>query len=243
MTQYDAIGRSYERLKREMPLARFPERSTFEHLTVSCRGKDVLDLACGTGWYTRKLLRAGAAGVTGADISAEMVDVARRIEQAEPLGARYLRSDARKLGTVGRFDVVTAVWLLCYAETRADLAAMAGTAFDNLDDGGVYLGIEMNPCFDWHGEPATRYGLTHVAESTCDGGKRLAVTAHVDPPISFNATFWEAGPIVRAFLDTGFRSVEFVAPVLGADGVAEFGEEFWAGFRSNPTILGIRAVK
>jgi toxoflavin synthase len=147
------------------------------------------------------------------------------------------------LGRVGRHDFVTAVWLLCYAETEADLRAMAATAHDNLDDGGAYLGIEMNPCFDWHAEPATRYGLTHTSLSTFDGGRRLKVTAHVDPPISFNATYWTAGPIVKALLDTGFRSVELVAPALPADGVEEFGDAFWAGFLSNPTILGIRAVK
>ncbi|GGS30128.1 class I SAM-dependent methyltransferase [Actinokineospora fastidiosa] len=238
-TQYDDIGHSYERVKREMPLARGPERATFEDLIAGCAGKSVLDLACGTGWYSRLTRRAGAAAVTGADISAEMVGAAESAEAADPLGNRYLCADARHLGAVGEFDLVTAVWLLCYARDRADLTAMARTAYDNLAPGGEYVGVEMNPRFDWSGPPATAYGLTHRPDADFAGGKDLTVTLHVDPPVTFQACFWTEEPIRTAFADAGFRHVEFRPATLPADA----GDAFWDDFRRNPTIVGIRAVK
>lgn len=238
-TQYDDIGESYERLKHEMPLARGPERATVESLTRGVAGKRVLDLACGTGWYSRALARAGAASVLGMDISAEMVAVAQHAEDRTPLGVRYGVGDARLLGVVGRFHVVNAVWLLCYARSAIDLAAMARTIHDNLAPGGVYTGLEMNPRFDWDGPPATRYGLTHRADADFPGGKDLTVTAHVDPPISFQATFWQEAPILSAFRSAGFRSTRIVPAVLPA----EPGDPFWDDFRANPTIVGIRAIK
>jgi SAM-dependent methyltransferase len=242
-TQYDAIGQSYERLKKQMPLARFPEQATLARLAARTGGADVLDLACGTGWYSRALASGGARSVHGVDISAEMVASARRTEAAEPRGITFTCADARSAGVLGEFDVVSAVWLLCYAESQADLTAMARTAYGNLRDGGEYIGIEMNPAFDWRREPATKYGLTHRALEEFDGGKRLEVTAHVEPEISFKAVFWTASPIVRAFLDAGFRSVEFAAPEVPEAAVAEFGADFWAEFLANPTILGLRARK
>jgi SAM-dependent methyltransferase len=238
-TQYDAIGQSYERVKLGMPLARGPERATVEALTAECAGRTVLDLACGTGWYSRLIRRAGASAVTGVDISAEMVGAAEHAEAAEPLGNRYLVSDARLLGTVGQFDAVTAVWLLCYARNADDLEAMARTAYQNLVPGGAYLGVEMNPRFDWGGPPATKYGLTHQPDAEFTGGKELTVTAHVDPPISFQAYFWEEAPIVASFRRAGFRQVDVVPAVLPA----EPGDAFWDDFRANPTIVGIRATK
>jgi toxoflavin synthase len=238
-TQYDDIGSSYERLKHEMPLALGPERATVEALTSDVTGRSVLDLACGTGWYSRVLARSGAASVVGVDISAEMVDVAERIETGGPLGIRYEVGDATKLGVVGRFDRVNAVWLLCYARDRHDLAAMAGAIHRNLAPGGVYTGLEMNPRFDWQGPPATKYGLTHRPDAEFAGGKRLTVTAHVDPPISFQAYFWAEQPIVDAFREAGFRTVDIVPAVLPA----EPGDTFWDDFRRNPTIVGIRAVR
>jgi toxoflavin synthase len=237
-TQYDEIGRSYERLKHEMPLARGPERATVETLTSEVAGRSVLDLACGTGWYSRLIARAGAASVLGVDISAEMVAAAEHDEDAA-LGIRYQVGDARLLGVVGRFDQVNAVWLLCYARDWLDLADMARTSYDNLAPGGVYTGLEMNPRFDWRGPMATKYGLTHRPDAEFPGGKELMVTAHVDPPISFQAYFWEEEPIVAAFREAGFRSVRLVPAVLEA----ERDDVFWDDFRDNPIITGIRAVK
>lgn len=238
-TQYDDIGQSYERLKHHMPLARGPERATVESLTGAVAGRSVLDLACGTGWYSRTLARAGAGSVLGVDISAEMVAAAERAEAREPLGVRYEVRDARRLGVLGRFDMVTAVWLLCYARDRADLAAMARGIYDNLVPGGVYAGLEMNPHFDWSGPPATKYGLTHRPGREFPGGKELQVTAHVDPPISFQAYHWEEEPIVAALREAGFRSVRILPAVLPADR----DDAFWDDFRANPTIVGIRAVR
>lgn len=229
-TQYDAIGGKYERVKTEMLLARFPERATFEALTTDCAGKDVLDLACGTGWYSRILKQAGAKSVVGVDISAEMVAVAAQLEPAN----RYVTADARELGAVGEFDLVTAVWLLCYARNTDDLTAMARTAYENLKPGGEYVGIEMNPWFDWDGPPATKYGLTH--EPDLPGGEDLTVTIHLDPPITFRACHWRAEPITNAFRAAGFAKVGFVP-------ATEPAEPFWDEFRANPTFSGIRAVK
>ncbi|MBE1461992.1 hypothetical protein [Kibdelosporangium phytohabitans] len=125
---------------------------------------------------------------------------------------------------------------MCYARTFDDLAAMARTAYDNLRPGGEYVGVEMNPRFDWQGPPATEYGLTHRPGARFPGGRELMVTLHVDPPITFRACHWEAEPIVDAFHAAGFTSAGFV-PAVGPGG------EFWADFRQNPTVTAIRAVK
>lgn len=241
-TQYDGIGHSYERLKTGMALARYPERATFDALAGRPRGRRVLDLASGTGWYSRRLRAAGAV-VTGVDVSSAMVAAARAAEPPGPGAVRYVRAAAQDVALEpAGFDLVTAVWLLCYAEDRAQLRAMATAARRHLGPGGTYVGVEMNPAFDWSGPPATAYGLTHTTEGVFDGGRALAVVAHVDPPVSFRATFWEAGPIVEAFRSAGFRSVELVAPVLPAEAVEDRGAAFWADFRANPTICGIRAT-
>lgn len=55
-------------------------RFTLEHV----RGKRVLDAGCGVGWGTKLLLEAGAAEVTGLDISEEAIeDGRRRVPEAQ----------------------------------------------------------------------------------------------------------------------------------------------------------------
>jgi 2-polyprenyl-3-methyl-5-hydroxy-6-metoxy-1,4-benzoquinol methylase len=83
--------------------------ATTLRLAGDIRGAAVLDLACGQGIATRALARGGAAIVTGVDVTAEMIEAARRYESAEPLGIRYLIDDAQALTTLraGSFDIVT----------------------------------------------------------------------------------------------------------------------------------------
>jgi 2-polyprenyl-3-methyl-5-hydroxy-6-metoxy-1,4-benzoquinol methylase len=72
------------------------------------KGKQVLDLSCGEGYNTRILTRRGAK-VFGVDFSAEMIELAKRVEKKERLGINYRVSDAADLKDFenGRFDVVT----------------------------------------------------------------------------------------------------------------------------------------
>jgi lipopolysaccharide exporter len=63
------------------------------------RGKTVLDVACGTGYGTRRLAQAGAAHVTGIDVSEEAVDFARRSHSAPNVAFR--------VGDVTRLDVAS----------------------------------------------------------------------------------------------------------------------------------------
>ncbi|EXJ93512.1 hypothetical protein A1O1_01904 [Capronia coronata CBS 617.96] len=104
-TQYDAIGLSYESLKR-LPAAQLERenlRATIEPLLSLKKAHDdnspdvpagdgdgdgvtVLDLACGTGYYSRLLLEWGAARVVGVDISEKMVDAAREQSKSRVQG-------------------------------------------------------------------------------------------------------------------------------------------------------------
>ena len=59
MAEYDAIAEQYRDSKR-LPFREVIERRTLFELLGDIRGKTVLDLACGDGFYTRLLKQAGA---------------------------------------------------------------------------------------------------------------------------------------------------------------------------------------
>jgi len=86
--QYDHIGSKYDEYAQTAPLKR-AESYTFFRLVGELAGQRVLDLACGFGFYTRRLRQRGATQVLGVDISPEMIRLARQQEQTEPLGITY----------------------------------------------------------------------------------------------------------------------------------------------------------
>lgn len=94
--QYDHIGASCETAKL-LPIVRYCERPSFSHLLADVRGRAVLDVACGTGFYARECVRLGAQRVVGVDVSSEMIAVARRAEEQDKLGIKYHVYDARAM--------------------------------------------------------------------------------------------------------------------------------------------------
>nr|VFK22399.1 MAG: Methyltransferase domain-containing protein [Candidatus Kentron sp. LPFa]VFK35320.1 MAG: Methyltransferase domain-containing protein [Candidatus Kentron sp. LPFa] len=108
-------------------------------------GKSILDLACGEGYYTRKLKQREATRVLGVDISEKMIELARQDETKEPLGIEYIIRDARELGEIGKFDMVVAAYLLNYAQTKEQLLEMCQSIYTNLKPGGRFVTLNNNP--------------------------------------------------------------------------------------------------
>ncbi|KAM3541858.1 hypothetical protein ARSEF1564_005226 [Beauveria bassiana] len=160
MAQYDAIATKYDAIKTTAFNA--VERHSFgtcvKPFLEPPRTKNVLDLACGTGFYSFCLLEWGARSLTGVDVSQVMVDAAAmRLQGSEhATRAKFIQGDglAPKLFPAGNgeregsFDVVTGAWFLNYASNADELRAMFDTIALNLKSGGVFVGICMHPTND-----------------------------------------------------------------------------------------------
>ena len=69
-------------------------------------GERILDLACGSGRHSIELARRGFE-VVGADISAELIEIANRDAAAEPdLQVSFVEADLRELNFDAAFDLV-----------------------------------------------------------------------------------------------------------------------------------------
>lgn len=86
----------------------------------------LLDVGCGTGWFTRRFADGRGWHVTGLDIDAARLEFAR----AQGRNAGYLRGDARALPFADAgFDRVVSVTALCFVDDwRGALAEMARVA-------------------------------------------------------------------------------------------------------------------
>jgi SAM-dependent methyltransferase len=68
-------------------------------------GERILDLACGSGRHSLALVRHGFS-VVGADISPDLIEIARRDAAAEGLEATFIEGDLRELEFEAEFDIV-----------------------------------------------------------------------------------------------------------------------------------------
>src|SRR5262245_17528477 len=82
-TNYDPIAEQYKRSKQQ-PWRTYIECFTLMKLIGDPHGLSVLDVACGEGFYTRRVRERGAARVTGMDLSHKMLDRARQQDAQNP---------------------------------------------------------------------------------------------------------------------------------------------------------------
>ncbi|WP_116247016.1 class I SAM-dependent methyltransferase [Nocardiopsis sp. FIRDI 009] len=239
--QYDEIGEAFEGFK-ALPLAHYAEVPSFLALVGDVRGKSVLDLASGTGFYSREFRRRGATRVLGVDISTEMVAVARELEERDPLGVRYEVGDVSELRPLDRrFDVALAVQLLNYAEDVAAMERMCRNVHRSLVPGGEFFVLAQRPDYRFDGPPLDKYGFrTELTGEQAEAGPRVRTTALLDPPVTFGATCPRREVYERCLRAAGFDELTWVPLEVSDAGVAEYGADFWADLLDNPPLEMLR---
>jgi 2-polyprenyl-6-hydroxyphenyl methylase / 3-demethylubiquinone-9 3-methyltransferase len=119
-----------------------PIRTQFVNELTHVEGKHVADIGCGGGLLSEALARLGAK-VSGLDLSAELIDVARlhAIESALDIDYQCVEAGAFAQQHVGFFDVVTCMEML---EHVPDPRAIIAAAATMLKPGGWLIASTLN---------------------------------------------------------------------------------------------------
>ena len=120
------------------------EYTVLNVLNKNYENKDVLDLACGDGIYSRKFADVGAKSVTGVDVTIEMIEKAK-CYSARYQNVEYLIEDCLQLDLKKQFDVVSAIFLLNYSKTKDELRGFAKTIKKHLKPDGIFIAFNDNP--------------------------------------------------------------------------------------------------
>ncbi|MEH2297753.1 MAG: class I SAM-dependent methyltransferase [Nostoc sp.] len=235
---YDNIGSTYEQFKTKatLPIA---ENFTFFKILDKFQGKTILDLACGTGFYSRLLREQGSAKVVGVDISQEMVEVARQDEQKNPLGNEYQVFDIAKLPKLGRFDFVTAIYLLNYAENKEHLLKVFQNIRNNLVENGRLVALTINPDFSVKKSNSTKYGLTVLKQEALSDGYYSEAEFHTEPPFIINYFMWSQSIYEWAVMEAGFKKFAWHPIEIPPKAIEQYTEDYWRDFLENPLIVGL----
>lgn len=143
---YDEIADWYDSWIGSHPMREDPFFPDVEELMGHVNGLHICDLACGQGRVARHLADKGAH-VLGIDLSAKLLDRARRHEETEPRGIDYVCADVANLDGIGdeRFDGV-----LCHMALMdiPDLDSTVHNAARILRPGGWFVFAVLHPCFN-----------------------------------------------------------------------------------------------
>lgn len=242
--EYDSIANQYRKSKK-LPFRRHVEWYTYKKMLGDVAGRSVLDLACGEGFYSRRIKKDGAAQVVGVDISEKMIELAVKREAQDQLGITYTVGDVTELGKIGNFDLVVASYLLNYAQTKERLLDMCRTIFANLKPGGRFISVNNNP-----EQPAETFGscakygfAKSVAGPLIEGAVityhffRRGQEFHIhNYYLSRKAHEW-------AFHQVGFKEVCWKKIEVSSEGIQSYGKHYWRDFLDCEPIVGIVCCK
>ena len=144
-TQYDDIGATYEEM-RKLPISILQDANVEAAVAPLIKGAKVLDLACGTGYYSKKFLEWGAKQVVGIDISKGMIDAASAATTSMDRLSFHIGDCSIPVRYKdGPFDMVFGAWLLTYASDGKELVNMFRNVSVNLESNGHFIGITIPP--------------------------------------------------------------------------------------------------
>jgi ubiquinone/menaquinone biosynthesis C-methylase UbiE len=243
-TNYDLIADQYQRAKLH-PWRAHLEAFTFFDVIGELAGKVVLDLACGEGFYTRQFRARGAGRVTGVDLSAGMIALARRQEAERPLNIRYLVADAREVLLDEPCDLVVAAYLLNYAATRAELAAMLQGVARCLKPGGRFVTVNSNPACHFPSAPSYRkYGFETSVAGEWREGAPVKWQLHLENgPIEIENYHLTPATHEEECRAAGLDAIRWHAPRLAPQGEAAFAPGYWDDFLAQPPVICLECVK
>lgn len=143
---YNEIAEWYDNYLSENVIYREMVAPSLFDLIGDIHGQAVCDLACGQGWITRELARHGAR-VTGVDLSDQLLEIARRYEEQEPLGIRYQQGNVQHPDVLAGSAFDGCVCNMSLTDIP-DLAATFATMRRLLKSGGWLVFSITHPCFE-----------------------------------------------------------------------------------------------
>ena len=229
MPQYDRIAGQYDksaegRSDRDMVLC-----PSAQYYLGDVTGKRVLDLACGSGYYTRLISKWGAKKVVGIDISPDMIALSRQHEQTIEAGIEYRVADVGQLGELGEFDIAFAAFLLHYATSVEQLNAMCRNIMRNLADGGRLVAFNENPRFPVH--VGIKYGLKVSAPGEVRDGTKLKKIFYKEDREVFSVEYYHYEPDTyeTALKSAGFLQIEW-KPYVGSKYAGDYWHDYLHDF-------------
>jgi SAM-dependent methyltransferase len=240
--QYDKVAPTYGDAEPQV-FRTLVEAYSFFNVLGSVDGAQVLDVACGEGFYSRQFAANGAARVVGVDSSAEMIRFGQESEDAAPRGIEYHVCDAAQMPILGQFDLVAATYLLHYALDLDHMRTMCEKMAENLRPGGRLLTLVPNPALDPEGPQFDKYGFSvDWPRNAADGdGITLKVNAADGSAIAMSLKYWSAKTYERVLAMAGFVDVRWHHLVASPIASQEYGADFFDDYLANPHAVLMEA--
>lgn len=202
------------------------------------KGKIILDLGCGDGFFTRALASQGAQKVIGIDNSLEQLKLAK--EKGVPTNVLYQHGDIFH-DKLPKADIVLAPFVANYAENINDLNFLIKNIYKNLNPNGrLVLVIDLPD-----NKNLQKFGSLKTLEGPQADGTKIKIDLYNNDEFicTLFSHYYTRQTLESILSKTGFKNIEWHKPIISNEGLAKYGSEFWNGFPENSELGYLGTIK
>ncbi len=213
----------------------------FQKIIGSVNRKRVADFGCGDGFFTRIIATEKPSSIIGIDIADKLIENAILREQQEKRGILYQCQDIRSLDKKECFDLVTAVCLLNFADTREDLLLMLKSIYNTLTENGKFCAIIPHTKI----KPTAGFELGRKIISASnknhfqDGDIVHYEIESEKENINIKYHYWSKETYESCLREAGFSKIKWEEPTISTEAITLFGKEYWSSYQENPSSIGV----
>ncbi len=220
----------------EKPDKKYSILPTVLKLVGDIRGKTVLDLGCGSGFFTEALAEQWAERVIGIDNSSDQLELARKTPRNN---IEYRQGDIFHM-QLPKNDVIVAPFILNYAKNVDQLADLVMNLSQALGKDGKLIIVLDLPNQLNH----TRFGAKKHLVRKQDGEPMTIELFQQEALLcELKATYYLPETVERSLLAHGFKVVTWHKAIIHPDGIRKYGEDFWTGYVDDPELGYVSALK
>lgn len=225
--EFETKAQPYSAFVQTDPMRLYLHYPAVERKIYPAKGKRMLDVGCGDGFFSRRLAALGAH-VTGYDVAPSLIDLAKEAEKAKPLGIEYHVATPETFRSSARFEHAVSVMVLPYAPNAHYLRHFFINAHAHLKPNGTFTSVVLNPHFTAFGDVIGNRRFIHKPGASQHAvevnflnphSKELVLSAHLT-----QFTVLQYADAARA---AGFDRVQTEPLMPNHDGLRKLGAAFW----------------
>jgi predicted RNA methylase len=231
MNDYDVLAVNYKgsNVKPDKLYSILP---TVLDIVGDCKGKTVIDVGCGAGFFTLPFAKLGASHVCGVDNSREQIELASRV--SPHLVIRYVVADVFTQYSDTPVDIITAPFVVNYARTLSVLKHFFELIHKSLRKGGKAVFVIDLP----NGKSLRRFGATKTLLGLPADETRIQIELFNDEKkiCELLAVYYTPQTVERLLREIGFKNIYWYRPLISEEGISVLGPCFWEGYTDDPEL-------
>ncbi|MDP3881491.1 MAG: methyltransferase domain-containing protein [Nanoarchaeota archaeon] len=229
MNNFEDLSQEYQQTTNK-PDKKFSILPTMMKLLSPVQNRRVIDLGCGSGFFTYEIAKMDPRIVYGVDNSKSMLKLARKRQNIDYIEADIFHTD------FPHCDLINAPFVLNYADSKRNLLEFLTNCSRSIKEGKLVAALDMplEEKDEYTLERLKRIGAIKkiIGKPKDEAEIRIELWVGRNKCCTLAAKYYSEKTVESLMNKAGFSCVRWHKPIISREGILSLGEAFWKGYEN-----------